>query len=61
MKNIKMLTEIAGECGSGLQINKDKSTLFIYNSKDQNEELEGLKITKEIKYLRLSIINKKNR
>ena len=58
IKNIKMLTEIAGECG--LQINKDKSTVLIYNSKDQSEEIEGLKITKEIKYLGVSIINQKN-
>ena len=56
MKN--MLTEIAGECG--LQIHKDKSTILVYNSKDQIEEIEGLKITNEIKYLGVSIINQKN-
>ena len=58
MKNIKMLTEIAGEYG--LQINKDKSKILVYNSKDQIEEIEGLKITNEIKYLGVSIINQKN-
>ena len=53
IKNIKYVNEC------GLKINRNKSKVLIYNNAQEIEEIEGLKITSEIKYLGIHIINKK--
>ena len=44
----------------GLEINKEKSNILIFNMKKQPEEIEGIKVTKHIKYLGLTLDNKRN-
>ena len=56
--NIRILVEI-GKKG-GLDINKDKSSILIYNMKMKPEEIEVLKVVDNIKYLRLKIDDKRN-
>ena len=54
-----MITEIAKECG--LNINKEKSNIMIYNYKEATEEyIEGISVTKKINYLGITIQNKKD-
>ena len=55
---IKALTTVAKECG--LDINKSKSNILIYNMKDSPEEIEGIKITNQIKHLGTVVSNKRN-
>jgi len=56
--SIRTLTSIAQECG--LDINKKKSNILIYNYKEQPEEIEGIKVTDNIIYLGINIQNKKD-
>ena len=55
---IRMVTDISKECG--LELNKNKSSIIIFNIKDQPQEIEGISVTDKIKYLGVSIDNKKN-
>ena len=57
-ENIKALIEVCGDCG--LEINKDKSNIIIFNMKDKPAEIEGIKVTESIKYLGLEIEGKRN-
>ena len=57
-RNIKMLLAISREFG--LEINKEKSNILIFNTKEQPEEIEGIKVTTHIKYLGLTLDNKRN-
>ena len=41
----------------GLEINKDKSQCLIFNMKEQPEEIEGIEVTEEIKYLGIKLKN----
>ena len=50
--------KICRECG--LEINKDKSNILIFNMEDKPEEIEGIKVTESIKYLGIEIEGKKN-
>ena len=50
--------EICRECG--LEINKEKSNIPIFNMEDKPEEIEGIKVTESIKYLGIEIEGKKN-
>ena len=43
----------------GLKINKEKSKILVYNSKEDIEEIEGIQVTDKIKYLGIIIDNKK--
>ena len=45
---------------SGLRINKDKSKILIFNSKSKPEIINGIKVTNELKYLGVTITDKKN-
>ena len=56
--NIRILVEIGKKCG--LDINKDKSSILIYNMKEKPEEIEGIKVVDNIKYLGLKIDDKRN-
>ena len=56
---IALITEIAKECG--LNINKEKCNIMIYNYKEATEEsIEGIPVTKKINYLGITIQNKKD-
>merc|ERR1711972_190554 len=55
---IQILIDIAGECG--LELNKDKSKILIYNNKEKIEEIQGIKTTNEIKYLGLTVTNNRD-
>ena len=56
--NIRILVEIGKKCG--LDINKDKSSILIYNMKEKLEEIGGIKVVDNIKYLGLKIDDKRN-
>ena len=56
-ESIQILSNIAKDCG--LSINKNKSTIIIYNSKKQPEHIEDIPITTNITYLGVNIHNKK--
>lgn len=56
--NIKILIKISRECG--LEINKDKSRIIIHNAEQNIESIEGINVTDEIKYLGLTITNKRD-
>ena len=44
----------------GLEINVDKSSVLIYNSKENIEEINGIKVETEMKYLGVKIGNKRD-
>ena len=44
----------------GLQINKEKSNILTYNIQHEENEIEGIKIVESIKYLGVTIDNKRN-
>lgn len=56
--NIKKLIEVGQRCG--LDINKDKSNIIIYNKKEKPEEIEGIRVVETIKYLGIKIDDKRN-
>ena len=57
-RNIKILTDIGEKCG--LEINKDKSDIIIYNMKEKPEEIAGIRVRENIKYLGVTLDDKKN-
>ena len=57
-ESIQILSNIAKDCG--LSINKNKSNIIIFNSKNQPEYIEDIPITTIITYLGLNIHNKKD-
>ena len=57
-ESIKMLIEIAKECG--LKLNKEKSSILVFNSNSNTESIENIKVTDQIKYLGVIITNKRN-
>ena len=57
-RNIKILSKISESFG--LKINKDKSRILIFNSKEDIREIEGIAVTEKIKYLGVSIDNDKD-
>ena len=57
-KIIQILIDIARECG--LELNKEKSKILIYNCKDKVKEIQGIETTNEIKYLGLKITNNRD-
>ena len=56
-KNLKILKRVSESFG--LKINKEKSKILVYNSKEDIEEIEGIQVTDKIKYLGIIIDNKK--
>lgn len=54
---LEILTDSAHACG--LEINKENSFLIIYNQTISADNLHGMKITNEIKYLGATISNKR--
>ena len=57
-KSIQILLEIGNDCG--LSINKKKSKIIIFNSKNQHEYIEDIHVTTNITYLGVKIQNKKD-
>ena len=53
VKSIQILSEIANDCG--LSINKNKSNIIIFNSKNQPEYIEDIHATTNITYLGVKI------
>lgn len=58
VKNIQELMEISKICG--LELNKEKSYFILFNTTEEIEEIEGIKVTDKIKYLGININNTKN-
>ena len=56
-KNLKILKRVSESFG--LKINKEKSKILVYNSKEEIKEIEGIQVTDKIKYLGIIIDNKK--
>ena len=56
--DIKTVIEISRECG--LEINKQKSNIIIFNMKEKPNEIENIKVTDRIKYLGITVCDKKD-
>ena len=56
-KNLKILTDISESYG--LKINKEKSKILLFNCEENIKEIEGIQVTDKIKYLGITIDNKK--
>ena len=56
-RTMRIVTEVSSKYG--LNLNKTKSSIMIFNNRNQTEEIDGIKITKEIKYLGIKIDNKR--
>ena len=52
-RNIEVLTEISRECG--LEINRDKSNTIIFGMRNRPENISGIQVVNEIKYLGITI------
>ena len=50
--------DICRECG--LEVNKEKSNILIFNMGEKPEEIEGSKVAESIKYLGIEIEGKRN-
>ena len=57
-KNLKIITEASKYYG--LEINKDKSSILVYNNQENITEIEGIKVVDKFKYLGLTVDNKKD-
>ena len=57
-ESIKVLTGISQKCG--LSINKRKSSILIYNNKDQPSHIEDIPVTSSFVYLGVTIQNKRD-
>ena len=56
-KNLEILKRVSESFG--LKINKEKSKILVYNSKEDIKEIEGIEVVDKIKYLGIIIDNKK--
>ena len=52
-RNIDILINVSRECG--LEINKEKSNILIFNQRVQPEEIKGIKVVSDIKYLGVTV------
>ena len=55
--NLKMVMQISREFG--LEINKEKSNIIIFNMEQQPDAIEDIKVVNKIKYLGIEIDNKR--
>ena len=51
------LADISGKFG--LQINRDKSAVMIFNSQEQPDDIANIPVVSQIKYLGVTVVNKK--
>ena len=56
--NLKLVIEISRKFG--LEINKEKSNVLIFNMEQQPDTIENIKVVDKVKYIGLEIDNKKN-
>jgi hypothetical protein len=56
-KKIRTITRISMKYG--LELNKEKSNIIIYNKKNKPEEIKEIKVIEKIKYLGLIISDKR--
>ena len=56
-KNLQLIIETSKEYG--LEINKEKSSIIVYNNKENIKEIDGIKVVENIKYLGLTVDNNK--
>merc|ERR1711872_450672 len=54
-KNLRIIEEESRKYG--LELNKVKSSILVYNNKENIEEIDGIKVVNNIKYLGLTIDN----
>ena len=57
-KNLNIIIEESRRYG--LEINKEKSSVLIYNNTDNITEIEGINVTNKIKYLGLTVDDKRD-
>ena len=57
-ENLEIITNTSREFG--LEINREKSNILIFNMKEQPDELMGIQVVQSIKYLGIEIDNKRN-
>lgn len=56
-EGVKIPTEVAKE--HGLELNKEKCNILIFNTKEQIESIEGINVTSKMKYVRVKVTNKR--
>ena len=54
-RSLEFINRIVGE--SCLEINRDKSKIIIYNMKERPEEIGGVRVVDNIKYLGVTVTN----
>ena len=57
-KNLRIIEEESRKYG--LELNKEKSSILVYNNKENIEEIDGIKVVEQIKYLGLKIDNERD-
>ena len=57
-KNLRIIEEESRKYG--LELNKEKSSILVYNNKENIEEIDGIKVVEHIKYLGLKIDNERD-
>ena len=57
-KNLKIIIETSKKYG--LEINKEKSNILVYNNRENITEIEGIKVIDKVKYLGLMVENTKD-
>ena len=55
---MQTISKVSKKCG--LDINKEKSAIIIYNCKEQPAEIEGIPVTDNLIYLGLKVENQRN-
>lgn len=56
--NLEIIVDVSRSCG--LEINKDKSSVTIWNMKEQPTSILGIKVQDQVKYLGIVMENKRN-
>ena len=44
----------------GLELNKEKSSILVYNNNENIQEIDGIKVVNKIKYIGLMVDNEKD-
>ena len=57
-KNLRIIEEESRKYG--LELNKEKSSILVYNNKENIEEIDGIKVVNKIEYLGLKIDNERD-
>jgi hypothetical protein len=57
-KNLRIIIEASKKYG--LEINKEKNNILVYNNREEITEIEGIKVVEKVKYLGLIVDNTKD-